>query len=129
VGGKLGERRNDREGFVLFLLDEDVVVGVGRFLASTHDVEYVRDVFGPSTKDPEVVRYAMATSRVLVTADRPLGNRLRQSRAAPCLFLRDLRTREEARTGELLAVVRTEFGLLGTRFWMEIATDYYRVAR
>jgi predicted nuclease of predicted toxin-antitoxin system len=81
---------------VLFLLDEDVVVGVGRLLASNHDVEYIRDVFGSGTKDPEVVRYAMPTSRVLVTADRPLGNRLR---------------------------------LLGPRFWMEIASDYYTVAR
>ena len=68
------------------LIDEDVVVGVGRLLASDYDVEYIREVFGPSTKDPEVVRYATATSRILVTADRPLANRLRQTRAAPCLF-------------------------------------------
>jgi len=47
----------------------------------------------------------------------------------PCLFLRDLRSREETRIGELFAVVLAEFGLLGPRFWMEIASDYYRVAR
>jgi len=98
---------------------------VDRLFASTHDVEYIRDVFGPGTKDPEVVRYAMATRRVLVTADRPLGNRLRQSRAVP--VPRDLRSREE--TAELFAVVLAEFGLLGSRFWMDIANDYYRVAR
>jgi predicted nuclease of predicted toxin-antitoxin system len=114
---------------VRFLNDEDVIVGVGRLLASDHDVEYIREVFGPSTKDPEVVRYAKATGRILVTADRPLANKLRQTRAVPCLFLRDLRSNEETRTSELLAVALTELGLLGARFWMEIASDYYRVAR
>jgi predicted nuclease of predicted toxin-antitoxin system len=114
---------------VRFLIDEDVVVGVGRLLASEHDIEYVREVFGPSTKDPEVVRYAQATGRILVTADRPLANKLRQTRTVACLFLRDLRSSEEARTSELMAVVLAELGLLGPRFWMEIATGYYRVAR
>jgi predicted nuclease of predicted toxin-antitoxin system len=126
---ELGARLSRRDRDVLFLIDEDVVVGVGRLLASEHDVEYIRDVFGPSTKDPEVIRYAKATGRVLVTADRPLANRLRQTRTVRCLFLRDLRSSEEARTSELMAVILAELGLLGARFLMEIAMDYYKVAR
>jgi predicted nuclease of predicted toxin-antitoxin system len=114
---------------VRFLIDEDIVAGVGRLLASDHDVEYIRDVFGPSTKDPEVVRYAKATGRVLVTADRPLANKVRQTRIVQCLFLRDLRSNEETRTSELMAVVLAELGVLGARFWMEIGIDHYKVAR
>ena len=111
-----------------FLIDEDVVVGVRRLLASDHDVEYVRDVFGPCTKDPDVVRYASARGRI-VTADRPLGNKLRQTRTVPCLFLRALGSLEETRVAELLSVVTAEIGLLGPKFWMETARDYYKVLR
>jgi predicted nuclease of predicted toxin-antitoxin system len=112
-----------------FLIDEDVDVAVGALLAPAHDVEYVKDVFPPATKDPVVVRYAQVERRVLVTGDRPESNRQRQQHKVPCLFLHGLYTLEMARTSELLAVIESEFALLGDRFWMEIATDYYKVTR
>ena len=112
-----------------FLIDEDVIADVGRRLEPDYDVEYVRQVFGPSTKDPEVVRYAVSVGRILVTADRPLANRLKQSRATGCLFLRDLRTQEADRARDLWAVVVAEIGIMGDVFWMEIADTHYKVAR
>lgn len=112
-----------------FLIDEDVDVAVGMFLASTHDVEHVQDVFPPNTKDPVVVRYAQATRRILVTGDRPEANRQRQQHKVPCLFLHGLYTAEMTRTSELLPVIEAESALLGERFWMEIAPDYYKVTR
>jgi hypothetical protein len=112
-----------------FLIDEDVDVAVGRLLASTHDVEYVQDIFPPATKDPVVVRYAEVTKRILVTGDRPEANRQRQTHKVPCLFLHNLYTLEMPRTSELLAVAEAEFALLGERFWMEIGPDYYKVTR
>ncbi len=112
-----------------FLIDEDVDRAVGMLLASTHDVEYVQDVFPPATKDPAVVRYAQVTSRILVTGDKPEANRQRQARKVPCLFLHALYTLEMPRTSELLSVIEAEFSLLGDRFWMEVGTDFYKVTR
>jgi predicted nuclease of predicted toxin-antitoxin system len=114
---------------VRVLIDEDIDVAVGRFLAIRHDVVLVTDVFPEETKDPTVVRYAEVDGRLLVTGDRPLANRLRQQRRIPLLFLHGLYDREVDRTEELMAVIEAEARLLPDRFWMEIGSDYYKVCR
>lgn len=112
-----------------FLMDEDVISDVGRRLEASYDVEYVQLALGASIKDPVVVRYAASTGRILVTADRTQGNRLKQSRAVPCLVLKDLRTKEDLRAGELWPIVLAELEIMGDQFWMEIAEKHYKVAR
>ena len=113
---------------MLFLIDEDVVVAVGTYLAEEHDVRYVTAVLGPGTADADVVAYARSVGAVLVTADRALATKLRQTRQASCLHLRDLGTRELDRVIELHGVIVAAHDD-GTEFWMAITADLYSVRR
>jgi predicted nuclease of predicted toxin-antitoxin system len=115
-------------------MDEDVDIAVGGMLAVHHEVRYVVQDLGPSAKDSMVERYAESENLVLVTGDRPMANRVRQSlrhgrRRMGCLFLHSLYETEQRRTTELLDVIVTEHARSSDRFWMEIADDYYRVMR
>lgn len=114
---------------MIFLLDEDVDVAVGVYLSGTHDVRYARTLFGIQTKDDINVAYARAQTAVLVTGDKPLARTLRQSHKAACLHLFDLGTLELARVTELLPVIEAEHRLVGGRFWMQIGSTQYVVAR
>ena len=89
----------------------------------------VVNVLGPGTPDSDVVAFARAEGAVLVTADKALAGRLRQRRRAPCLYLRDLRTREKERVAELLRTIEGEYDVLGQQFYMQISASIYLVSR
>jgi predicted nuclease of predicted toxin-antitoxin system len=114
---------------VLFVIDEDVDQAVGAFLAGTHQVRYATDLFGVQTKDNVIRAWARANGAVIITADNALARSCRQRRRSPLLHLRDLGTEELVRVAELLRVIETEASLLGARFWMQIGTTQYLVAR
>jgi predicted nuclease of predicted toxin-antitoxin system len=114
---------------VLFLIDEDVDVSVGAFLADRHEVRYVVSVLGSGTLDADVVAYARSEKAVLVTSDRPLAARLRQRKQCACLFLKDLGTNELNRVTQLRAVIEQELLVLGDAFWMQVSSTLYLVAR
>lgn len=112
-----------------FLIDEDVDVRVGSFLADSHDVDHARDVFGVQTVDVTNVAWARSQGAILVTGDGALARKLRGSRQCACLHLNDLKTHELDRVRELQSVIEAEAGLQGERFWMQIGSDMYHVGR
>lgn len=112
-----------------FLLDEDVDVRVGSFLADKHEISLARDVFGVQTQDPTNIAWARAKGAVLVTGDRVLATKLRGSRQCACLHLKDLTTHELDRVRELRQVIEAEAAIQGDRFWMQIGIDTYFVGR
>lgn len=112
-----------------FLIDEDVDVRVGSFLADSHEVDHARNVFGVQTVDVTNVAWARAQAAILVTGDGSLARKLRGSRQCACLHLRDLKTHELDRVRELQPVIEAEAALQGERLWMQIGPDVYLVGR
>jgi predicted nuclease of predicted toxin-antitoxin system len=73
---------------VAWLLDNNVPRGVTHVLRDRgDDAVEVREVLSASAPDADVLAYARATARVLVTHDTALARRARQLRH-PCLWLR-----------------------------------------
>ena len=71
-----------------WLLDNNVPRGVTHLLRDRgDDVVEVREVLSASAPDADVLAYARATARVLVTHDAALARRARLIRH-PCLWLR-----------------------------------------
>jgi predicted nuclease of predicted toxin-antitoxin system len=115
---------------VLFLLDEDIDVAVGAYLAAGgHEVRYARQLFGPQTKDTNNAAYARSQDAILVTGDKALASSIRQKHTAACLHLLDLGTQQLDRVGMLLPIVESEAAIAGPNFWMLIKKTNYTVER
>jgi predicted nuclease of predicted toxin-antitoxin system len=85
-----------------WLIDNNVPRGVTRLLDDRgHAVEEVRSVLGEAAADRDIAAYASARRMIIVTHDRGLARRCRQSRLAHV----QLRTREVDDRPRLDAVI------------------------
>jgi hypothetical protein len=101
-----------------FLIDEDVPVSVGTFLANRgHTVHFAVDVLVPGSEDPLLARWASVHGAVIVTCNDkdfrvlvarvPPGGRA-EFRSASRLSLRCRQDRAEARVRELIEWIEFE---------------------
>ena len=90
-----------------WLLDNNVPRGVTHLLRDRgEDVVEVREVLGANAPDPDVLAYARATARVLVTHDTALARRARAMRH-PCVWLRTREVHDVERFRAELSAIAT----------------------
>jgi predicted nuclease of predicted toxin-antitoxin system len=90
---------------VAWLLDNNVPRGVTHLLRDRgDDVVEVREVLAANAPDADVLAYARATARVLVTHDTALARRARQLQH-PCLWLRTREVHDMERIRTELATI------------------------
>jgi len=91
---------------VAWLLDNNVPRGVTHLLRDRgDDTVEVRDVLAANAPDADVLAYARATSRVLVTHDAALARRARSVRHA-CVWLRTREADDVERFRAQLSAIR-----------------------
>lgn len=128
---------------MIFLIDEDVDVEVGRFLSKRgHTVHYVVNVLMPGTKDPLLAHWADLRDAIIVTHNTkdfkvlvsrvPIDGR-KIVRNAGRLSLRCRQSRAKSRVADLIDSIEFEFGQTQKRkdkqFIAEILDSRFNVIR